>query len=88
MMRCNALMDDDDLHAMRNIEELAQGVALDDDDPAPWLEDAGQMLAQHGCAIGCSALKKTYRDWIKEQVDETVHFLIAQTKGYVQEKLI
>ncbi|WP_299044770.1 gluconokinase [uncultured Tateyamaria sp.] len=70
-------VDGDDLHPQQNIDKMARGVPLNDDDRAPWLADVGKALAQHdgGIAIGCSALKKTYRDWIREHVDEPVHFL-------------
>lgn len=70
-------MDGDDLHPKCNIDKMAAGIPLNDDDRAPWLADVGRVLAQHdgAIAIGCSALKKTYRDWIRAQVDEPVHFL-------------
>jgi len=70
-------LDGDDLHPQRNIEKMARGVALEDCDREPWLTDVGRTLAQHNgaVAIGCSALKKKYRDLIRAQVDEPVHFL-------------
>ena len=70
-------LDGDDLHPKRNIDKMSCGVPLDDDDRAPWLADVGRRLAQHdgAIAIGCSALKGKYRDWIRAQVDEPVHFL-------------
>ena len=70
-------VDGDDLHPKANIDKMARGVPLDDRDRAPWLADVGRTLAKHdgAIAIGCSALKKSYRDWIRAQVDEPVHFL-------------
>lgn len=70
-------VDGDNLHTRANIDKMACGVPLDDADRAPWLADVGRRLAQHdgAIAIGCSALKKKYRDWIREHVDEPVHFL-------------
>ena len=56
---------------------MARGTPLTDHDRAPWLADVGRALARHdgAIAIGCSALKKRYRDWIREEVAEPVHFL-------------
>ena len=62
--------DADDLHPMANIEKMASGVPLDDDDRRPWLEIVGATLAEAadapgtGLVIACSALKRTYRDTI------------------------
>lgn len=70
-------VDGDDLHPQSNIDKMASGVPLDDADREPWLKDIGRLMAQHDrpIVIGCSALKKKYRDWIRDEVDEPVHFL-------------
>lgn len=70
-------LDGDDLHPKENIEKMSRGLPLDDEDRAPWLADVGRGLARHdgAIAIGCSALKRKYRDWIRAEVDEPVHFL-------------
>jgi len=70
-------VDGDDLHPRRNIEKMASGVPLDDTDRAPWLATVGQALADAAgpVVIGCSALKKCYRDWIRREVPEPVRFL-------------
>jgi gluconokinase len=64
-------IDGDDLHPRANIVKMAQGEPLNDDDRTPWLErirDAAFSLEQkneHGVIV-CSALKKQYRDQIRE----------------------
>ncbi|MEL6466568.1 MAG: gluconokinase [Pseudomonadota bacterium] len=70
-------VDGDDLHPQRNIDKMAQGFPLQDEDRVPWLAHVGQSLAGHegAIAIGCSALKKRYRNLIRAQVAEPVHFL-------------
>ena len=70
-------IDGDDLHPQANIAKMSQGDPLDDDDRAPWLADVGRVLAQGSkpMVIGCSALKKKYRDMIRAEVPEPVHFL-------------
>lgn len=60
--------DGDELHPAANIAKMASGVPLDDDDRYPWLEAIGAWLAEHdahGGVIGCSALKRKYRDQLR-----------------------
>ena len=70
-------IDGDDLHPRENIEKMASGLPLDDNDRAPWLTRVGQTLAdtEGPVVIGCSALKKKYRDRIRRQVPEPVRFM-------------
>lgn len=64
-------IDGDDLHPRANILKMASGEPLTDDDRGPWLErvrDAAFSLEsknEHGVIV-CSALKKTYRDQIRQ----------------------
>ena len=59
--------DGDDLHPQANIDKMAQGVPLTDEDRWPWLTLVGEWLAERpeGGVIGCSALKRSYRDAIR-----------------------
>lgn len=59
--------DADDFHPAANIAKMAAGKALTDGDRFPWLEAVGQWLADHrnGGVMGCSALKRTYRDRLR-----------------------
>lgn len=70
-------IDGDDLHPHANIDKMSRGEPLDDTDRAPWLADVGRALANTDApiVIGCSALKKKYRDWIREAVPEPVRFI-------------
>lgn len=72
-------LDGDDLHPRRNIDKMAQGIPLNDQDRAPWLADVGRALARHhgAIAVGCSALEKRYRDRSRDAVDEPGHFIPA-----------
>lgn len=65
------LIDGDDLHPRANIIKMGSGQPLNDDDRYPWLErinDAAFSLEQKSerGIIVCSALKKKYRDQIRE----------------------
>lgn len=65
------LIDGDDLHPRANIIKMSSGRPLNDNDRKPWLErinDAAFSLEQkseRGIII-CSALKKKYRDQIRQ----------------------
>jgi gluconokinase len=61
--------DADDFHPAANIAKMSAGEALNDDDRRPWLKTIGGWLAGHvdGGVMSCSALKRTYRDQLREQ---------------------
>ena len=73
------LIDGDDLHPRTNIIKMGKGHPLNDEDRAPWLErirDAAFSL-EHKSEVGiivCSALKKKYRDQIRDG-NSNVRFL-------------
>jgi gluconokinase len=71
--------DGDDFHPEANIAKMTAGIALDDDDRYPWLEAIGTWLGEHpdGAVMGCSALKRKYRDQIRHHADG-VAFLLLQ----------
>ncbi|MDY0640780.1 gluconokinase [Pasteurella multocida] len=74
------LIDGDDLHPRANIIKMGQGIPLNDEDRAPWLErirDAAFSLEQKSEVgiIICSALKKQYRDLIRDGNDVKFIFL-------------
>ena len=67
--------DADDLHPATNIAKMTAGEALDDDDRRPWLEAIGLWLAGQdveGGVIGCSALKRKYRDQLRHHAPRVV----------------
>jgi gluconokinase len=65
-----AFLDGDFLHPRANIEKMASGQPLNDDDRAPWLaalNDAAFAMQRTNpvSIIVCSALKKAYRDRLR-----------------------
>ncbi|MGT2462629.1 gluconokinase [Sinomonas atrocyanea] len=60
--------DADDLHPAANVAKMQSGVALDDADRAPWLAAVGTWLAERrdGAVMSCSALRRAYRDTLRE----------------------
>jgi gluconokinase len=63
-----AFVDSDDLHPAANVEKMRSGVPLDDDDRWPWLRLVGEALTagDAGLVVACSALRRSYRDAIRE----------------------
>lgn len=65
--------DGDELHPQSNIDKMASGQALDDDDRAWWLVQVGKWLREReNGVIACSALKRSYRDLIRTKCPGTV----------------
>ena len=70
-------VDGDDLHPPRNKQRMAAGIPLDDADRAPWLREVGEVLAREfdrGVVVACSALKRRYRDAIRDR-EADVYFV-------------
>lgn len=64
-------IDGDSLHPAANIAKMAAGIPLDDDDRMPWLAEIGRVLAAErhdGIIVACSALKRKYRDLLRQSV--------------------
>lgn len=70
-------VDGDDLHPDSNIAKMSRGDPLTDDDRWPWLTAVGGELARaHGpIIVGCSALKRRYRDHIRAHSGGSVTFI-------------
>ncbi|MDQ0642213.1 gluconokinase [Microbacterium murale] len=69
-------VDGDELHSPQNVELMAAGTPLSDEDREPWLHAVGETLAAHadGVVVACSALRREYRDLIREH-DPRVYFV-------------
>jgi gluconokinase len=81
-----AYLDGDDLHPTANIAKMSRGEPLTDDDRWPWLTLVGQSLANPDgvLILGCSALKRRYRDRIREVAAAPVAFAhLSGTKALI-----
>src|SRR5437868_7001519 len=61
--------DADDFHPPQNVEKMAAGIPLTDEDRWPWLDRIVDALADAGAdrtnaVLACSALRQIYRDRI------------------------
>jgi gluconokinase len=71
-------VDADTFHPSANVEKMRSGRPLDDEDRRPWLRRIAEHLtssiaAGNGVVVGCSALKRRYRDVLA--VDPAVSFV-------------
>jgi gluconokinase len=61
----------DDLHPRANVEKMAAGTPLTDEDRWPWLEAIGRWIDEHAdrgdsAVVTCSALRRVYRDLLSD----------------------
>ena len=64
--------DGDDYHPERNIQKMAKGEPLNDEDRYSWLKalnTLGKKQLDKGAVIACSALKEKYRVIIEKDLD-------------------
>jgi len=61
----------DDLHPRQNIEKMSEGIPLTDEDRWPWLQAIAELVAVKefegvSTVVTCSALKRSYRDVLRD----------------------
>lgn len=84
-----AFVDADDLHPAANVEKMRTGVPLDDADRLPWLRTVGEELAAGGTGrvIACSALRRRYRDVIREACPDAAFVELVVPTDEIAERL-
>jgi gluconokinase len=73
-------LDGDDYHPPANKEKMRAGIPLTDEDRWPWLESLALALRDaaetKGVAVGaCSALRRSYRDFLKSKASLPLLFV-------------
>lgn len=73
-------LDADDFHPRANVEKMAHGIALADDDRWPWFDRIVAELKGHHAAgthvvVACSALKQAYRERLAQAGDVRFAYL-------------
>ncbi len=72
-------VDADDLHPADNLAKMAAGTPLTDADRAPWLADVATVLAEADrMVVACSALKRRYRDLLRQAGEVRFVYLAIQ----------
>jgi gluconokinase len=62
-----SFIEGDDFHSVLNLEKMAAGIPLTDDDRRPWLAALRHAMAsKQNVVVACSALKRIHRDALRE----------------------
>ena len=74
-------LDADDFHPATNVAKMSQGIPLTDEDRWPWLESLGRAMRNANVETGgvvatCSALKRAYRDHLRNHIGVPVIFVL------------
>ncbi|HYW56652.1 MAG TPA: gluconokinase [Polaromonas sp.] len=72
-------LEGDSLHSARNVASMAAGFPLSDEDREGWLRTLAEHIADaraagRGLVVSCSALKRAYRDILREGASD-LHFV-------------
>jgi gluconokinase len=82
--------DADDLHPKANVDKMAAGHPLTDEDRWPWLAKVGAALTDAestGLVIACSALKRSYRRAILNEEPRTCFVGLSGSRDLLEMRL-
>ena len=82
--------DGDDFHSAANIAKMSAGEALGDADRWPWLDAIARWLAEHegtGGVISCSALKRSYRDVLRDGSERTLFLHLVGNPDLILDRM-
>jgi gluconokinase len=84
-----SFLDADALHPQENIEKMASGNPLMDTDRGSWLQLVGQHLTNSNgdIVIACSALKRSYRDLIREAAPDAFFIHLGGERDLIAHRL-
>jgi carbohydrate kinase (thermoresistant glucokinase family) len=86
-------LEGDQLHSVGDVAQMASGHALNDAERAPWLTLVGETMARDraghpGVVAACSALKRSYRDILRQHVPEAFFAWLDASFDVVAARLI
>lgn len=84
--------DADDYHPKSNIDKMQRGMALNDDDRRPWLAEVRKLISfslnlNEPSIVACSALKKSYREYLKREEDNVIFVYLRGDKDTISKRL-
>lgn len=88
-----SLADGDDFHTDDNVAKMKTGIPLTDSDRLPWLAriatwiDAREERVQDA-VVSCSALKRSYRDYLRESRDSVVFAHLDAPRDVLEMRLL
>ncbi len=87
------MKDGDELHLPESVAKMSAGIALQDEDRWPWLDRIANYLkdaaAENGPGgiVACSALKKIYRDRIRQQAAPVVFLFLEGSPELIRQRM-
>lgn len=80
--------DGDDLHPAENVEKMRAGIPLTDEDRWPWLDRVAEALHRDApLIVGCSALKRIYRDRLRAGAGEVRFVHLAGSRDLIAARM-
>ncbi len=85
-------LEGDDFHSPANVAKMRAGTPLDDADRWPWLAAIAERMdakiaAQESAVVACSALKRAYRDFLRNGRPEVLFIYLRVTRGELERRL-
>jgi len=82
----------DSFHSAANVAKMAAGTPLTDEDRWPWLHAIGDWLDEHqragsSAVVTCSALRRVYRDLLREGRDGLRFCHLAADADVIRDRL-
>ncbi|MET8011332.1 gluconokinase [Streptomyces sp. NPDC005271] len=80
----------DDFHPPANIAKMSAGTPLEDEDRYPWLDAIGGWAhdqAAQGGVVSCSALKRGYRDRLRDAAPDIVFLHLTGDRGLIADRM-
>jgi len=81
--------DADDFHSKESIEKMQKGIGLTDNDREQWLRDIRDRVInkEDNVVIACSALKKSYRDFLSLPNKGIVYIYLKGDRQILEKRL-
>jgi gluconokinase len=85
-------LEGDAFHSVKNVALMSAGIALNDDNRAGWLAALAERLAHarathERTVLACSALKRRYRDRLREGDPDIVFVYLAGSRELIAERM-
>ncbi len=82
----------DEFHPQENVDKMARGVPLNNDDRRPWLDQLNREIANNQrkgvhSVVACSALKKGYRDRLTHGLEGVQFIFLCGAQDVILNRL-
>jgi gluconokinase len=83
----------DNFHPKSNVDKMATGHPLTDEDRKPWLEAIGRWIDERGAAdqpgvVSCSGLKRSYRDLLRTGRPEVRMVFLQGSRELIMRRMV